>query len=56
MILIFPIEVWWVVSVWRCAKNTNKKIWEVLSKIVVVIVGAAFVYRVFLVLAYPFGI
>ena len=56
LILVVPIEVWWLVSVWRCAKNTNKKIWEVLSKIIVVITGANSVYRIFLVVAYPFGI
>ena len=56
LILIVPIEVWWLVSVWRCAKNTSKKIWGILSKIIVVITGGRFAYRVFMVVAYPFGI
>ena len=54
--LVIPTQVWWMVSVWQCAKNTNKKIWEVLSKIYVVISFAQTIYNFSMIVAIPFGI
>jgi hypothetical protein len=56
LVLGVLVEVWWIVSVWRCSKNANKKIWSLLSKSVIVISGLYYAYLIFLVVAYPFGI
>ena len=38
-IIFVQVQIWWMVSVWRCCKNTNKKIWAILAKIVVLASG-----------------
>lgn len=56
LVLAVPVEVWWTVSVWRCAANTNKKIWSVLSRTFAIIQGAYSAYNLFMLMAYPIGI
>lgn len=56
VVLAAPVQVWWVVSVWRCAKNTGKKIWTVLSRSFAVISGVYVFYAYFLLVAYSLGI
>ena len=35
-IITLPVNVWWLVSVWRCSNNT-KLIWQILARFMVVI-------------------
>lgn len=51
-----PLQVWWIVSLWRCAKNTEKRLWTAAARIVVVIQSGYYAYLLFGVLATPFGI
>jgi hypothetical protein len=59
-ILIFalavPVKVWWIVSVWRCSKNTDKKTWTWLSRSVVTIDAVNSIYQAFIVGEILFGI
>lgn len=54
--LMIPIEVWWVVSLWRCAPNTKWKVWTVAARILVVASAAYCAYTYVLVIVYPLGI
>ena len=56
LVLLTPVEVWWIVSLWRCAKNAKKKLWTISTRFCVVICGGYYAYRLFWVVAYPFGI
>ena len=56
VVVLVPVEVWWVISLWRCAENTNKKLWTVMARVVVVIAAANSAYGYFVVLAHPYGI
>ena len=38
-----PVQIWWMVSVWRCCKNANKKIWAILARVVVLASGISMV-------------
>ena len=38
-IIVIPVQIWWMVSVWRCAQNAAQKAWSVLARAVVIFSG-----------------
>jgi len=38
-VVALVVQIWWMVSVWRCAKNSSKHFWFILGRTAVVLSG-----------------
>ena len=43
-LVLVAVQVWWIVSVWRCAANSSRKLWMVLSRAFMVYWGGKLVF------------
>lgn len=53
VILFFPM-IWWLVSVWKCSANTNKRVWAILYRTLVAYFIFDYALRLYISYEYPY--